>query len=120
MTANTSPATAVNTRSFMVLQNITRTMTVVLQKEHRDIHLTGHLIDLAIIFPFGLHIVRRVDQKHGGFTAHTPFGMAFPVFRMRIIGVQPVEQFMGKRASFLHVGHMLVDDYGLVSLTVEA
>lgn len=27
MTANTSPATAVNTRSFMVLQNITRTMT---------------------------------------------------------------------------------------------
>ena len=94
--------------------------TVVLQKEYRDIHLTGHLIDLAIIFPFGLHIVRRVDQKHGGFTAHTPFGMAFPVFRMRIIGVQPVEQFMGERASFLHVGHMLVDDYGLDSLTVEA
>lgn len=72
------------------------------------------------IFPFGLHIVRRVDQEHGGFTAHTPFGMAFPVFRMRIIGVQPVEQFMGERASFLHVGHMLVDDYGLDSLTVEA
>lgn len=39
---------------------------------------------------------------------------------MRIIGVQPVEQFMGERASFLHVGHVLVDDYGLDSLTVEA